>query len=248
MDEKETPTLIPKETTLDEHFDDVIRMNASSAGRRLTEETPVITSVADQAENPISAGDNSAAAEAQDTTTGRRITAGGALRGGAAVGAIGLAILGWNAMEGGNDNGNERGEVITGVASIELNDDARFRNDPHVEDNDGSTNRVLELNTPVTIDINDDIRRLDNTNNGTWYGISTEDLAVQYPSVLSSGDKDGIVWVNEQGVDSIKTDLDEASEKLSEASLGDYSYEAENSQIDNGPHTEDKTDPENPTS
>ena len=104
-------------------------------------------------------------------------------------------------MEGGNSNGAERGEIDTTIESITLNPDANFRFDPYAgkEENDNS---VLQLGAEITIDANHDIQVLENTNNGTWYGIPFEHVQNVVPDV-SNTDKDGLLWVNEQGVGTI---------------------------------------------
>ena len=111
------------------------------------------------------------------------------------------------ASEGGNSNGAERGTVDNTIESITLNTGANIRFDPYVGDNSTNT-EALHLDAEVVINVKHDVRVLEGTNNGTWYGISVNEVEPSIPSIASENDKDGIVWVNEKGVKAIKrTDL-----------------------------------------
>lgn len=120
------------------------------------------------------------------------------------AGAFGIA-----ATSGGSDN-PERGEADTTISSITLNSDAHVRQDPYVADEPNLA--VLHLEEPITINAGHDIRVLEGTNDGTWYGISAEDIVTQYPNIQIV-DKDGEVWVNEQGVQSISNNQTQKTEE-----------------------------------
>lgn len=126
----------------------------------------------------------------------------GAVFTGVAVAAA-AGIVGLNT--GGSDRGEEIGVEVTSPTTIELNDVANLRNDPEVENGEWS-NSVLKLDAPVTIQVDEDLRRLDGTNNGTWHGIPVEAVEEAIPTADLSSDKDGYIWVNEQGVNTITID------------------------------------------
>ena len=118
---------------------------------------------------------------------------------------VGVASIA--ASEGGNSNGAERGTVDNTIESITLSDGANIRFDPYVGD-DSTNTEALHLDAKVVINVKHDVRVIDGTNNGTWYGINVNEVAASIPSIASANDKDGIVWVNGQGVEAIKrTDL-----------------------------------------
>jgi hypothetical protein len=125
------------------------------------------------------------------------------------VGVAALGVGGLVALEGGSPDGAERGTTDASIASITLNPDAHLRLDPYVGDPKNNTaNDALQLGAKVTIDANRDIRVLNGTSNGTWYGIPIDEVKAVAPSASSINDKDGILWVNEQGVENVaKTDL-----------------------------------------
>ncbi|MFZ1300973.1 MAG: hypothetical protein WAQ27_00095 [Candidatus Microsaccharimonas sp.] len=125
--------------------------------------------------------------------------------------SLGLGVAGVISTAGGN-NTPERGEANTAIHSITVNPDATFRLDPEVDDATLGPNSVLQLGAEFTIDINNDLRVLEGTNNGTWYGISKEDLAEVVPKVADVNDKDGYIWVNEQGVESTSQNAEQVSE------------------------------------
>ena len=130
----------------------------------------------------------------------------------AATLAAAAGIVGLNT--GGSDRGEEIGIEVTSPTTIELNDVANLRNDPEVENGEWS-NSVLKLDAPVTIQVDEDLRRLDGTNNGTWHGIPVEAVEEAIPTADLSSDKDGYIWVNEQGVNTITIE-DSSSETTSE--------------------------------
>lgn len=184
---EETPTPIEQvKTSFTQHTDDVLELqNAAEASRRYQE--------AQVNAQPSPQSNESGLFQKHPILT----TA--ALVGVAAVGFTGLTSL-----EGGNSNGSERGTVDTTIESITISPDATFRLDPKVGEGE-ENNNVLQLGARVTIDVNHDIRVLEDTNNGTWYGISTDEIAAVVPKVSSINDNDGILWINEQGVESVAT-------------------------------------------
>ncbi|MFZ3010211.1 MAG: hypothetical protein WA030_04335 [Candidatus Microsaccharimonas sp.] len=117
----------------------------------------------------------------------------------AAATAIAAGITGIVVESGGNNNGPERGEVDTSIFSITLTPDANLRYDPNL--GDVNTNTLIAQPGQETEVIGQSrIRVLEGTDDGTWYGLSTDWLADSIPHFDDNGDKDGIVWVNEQGV------------------------------------------------
>lgn len=132
------------------------------------------------------------------------IVAGGAM--------LAAGMYGLSTMEGGNANGAERGEVDQSIYSLTLSPDANLRHDPNT--GDVNTNTLIGQPGEETVVVSEDgIRVLDDTNNGTWYGIESSKLAEAIPSFNNGNDKDGIIWVNEQGVTHI-THLEDVNIQL----------------------------------
>lgn len=103
--------------------------------------------------------------------------------------------------EAGGNNSPERGELDQTIHSIILDPGANLRNDPFIAD---EPNSVAEpISKTITIETPHGVRVENNTNNGTWYGIEKEDLAVAIPNAANANDKDGIIWVNEQRVETV---------------------------------------------
>lgn len=121
---------------------------------------------------------------------------------GIAAGAALLVGVGAVHESAGGSDSPERGELDQTVNSIVLNPDANLRNDPTTEGVNGP-NLVANPGQEVTIAPEGDVRVVESDDNGTWYGIQAEDLATQVPDVAATNDKDGVVWVNEQGIASI---------------------------------------------
>jgi hypothetical protein len=125
------------------------------------------------------------------------LTTGLVLSGIAAVGITGIA------SEAGGTNNPNQGVADPSIESVTLNPGANLRLDPWVGTGDQPTG-VLQLDARVTIDANHDIRVLDDDKTGEWIGIPLADIKVSIPDINSEGDKDGILWVSEQGVDNVK--------------------------------------------
>ena len=139
----------------------------------------------------------------------RRPTAGQIGWSAAAAASIIAGGLGLASTAGGSDN-PERGEVDQNITSITLDPEANIRQDPNVADEPNIA--VPQLGAEVKIDAAHDIRVLEGTNNGTWYGINAEDITAKAPDAAVN-DKDGVVWINEQGIESITTnDTQETNE------------------------------------
>lgn len=117
----------------------------------------------------------------------------------AAAASISAGAYGLSTMEGGNDNGAERGEVDQSIYSLTLSPDANLRYDPNMGNDDNNT-LIGQPGEETLVVSEDGIRVLDDTNNGTWYGIDSSKLAEAIPNFNNRNDKDGIIWVNEQGV------------------------------------------------
>ena len=124
------------------------------------------------------------------------ILTGVALAGVATAGIAGIASL-----EGGNNNGESVGATDVTIESITLNPEANLRFDPYIGEGE-EDNSVLQLGAAITIDVNHDVQVLNNTNNGTWYGVPMAHIQEVVPTINTS-DKDGIIWVNWQGVENI---------------------------------------------
>ena len=117
---------------------------------------------------------------------------------------IGVGLLAHS--EGGSDKGAERGTLDKTISSITLSPGAHLRFDPYVANPESEApNDVLQLQDRISIDINSDARVLEGTSNGTWFAIPSSEVAAVIPDFDSKNDKDGILWVNEQGVESVQT-------------------------------------------
>ncbi|HEY8885928.1 MAG TPA: hypothetical protein VIM31_00285 [Candidatus Microsaccharimonas sp.] len=199
---EETQTL-PEENkkTFTQHTDDVLELQAAAEASR-------------RYQNAQQQAQEEARADAALREPGEvgfmgkhpRLTAAGVVVGLAGVATLG--VTGIASMNGGESNGAERGVQDGTIESITLAPGANIRFDPYMSDESTNT-EALHLDTQVVIDANHDIRVLDGTNNGTWYGVPVADMTTAIPDIASKGDKDGIVWVNEQGVDNVeRTQLD----------------------------------------
>lgn len=126
-----------------------------------------------------------------------------------AIGATGAAVTaglaGIASFADGDDN-SERGDLNPAISSITVTPDANFRLDPKVDDDTTGPNTALHLGAEFTIDTAHDIRVLEDTNNGTWYGIPIDDIEKVVPEAANVNDQDGLLWVNEQGVRSVETE------------------------------------------
>lgn len=187
---EDTPTP-PEENkkSFQQHTDDVLELQQAAEASRRYQEGRAAQATANQPSEPRESGLF-------------RKHPGLAVAGLVTIATVGVGGL--VALEGGSSNGAERGTVDNSIESITLNPDANIRLDPYVGEGENN-NDVLQLEAKVTIDVNHDIRVLEGTSNGTWYGIPISEVATVAPSASSINDKDGILWVNEQGVEKIET-------------------------------------------
>ena len=136
------------------------------------------------------------------TERGKNVLKGaGVVAGLAAVGGI---AAGMAQPDGGSYN-PDRGEADASISSISLAENANLRYDPNVGTGD-ENNLIDQLDAAVTVDPESDVRVLHGTENGTWYGVNSEDISTAIPNFDDLEDKDSIVWVNEQNVESIQKD------------------------------------------
>lgn len=94
------------------------------------------------------------------------------------------------------------------VSEISIEDGARFRSEPAVPSKDEAPNILTTTNfgdlagSDATLSFapGEDVYKVETVNNGTFYGVSTEDLSLALPNKADelSKDKDGIIWVSEQ--------------------------------------------------
>lgn len=135
-----------------------------------------------------------------------------ATRAGAAalsVAIAGGAAFGLHEMAGGSDNPN-RGETIS-ADTITINEDARFRNDPYVPDGDPNIALNNPLTSPTEINVKTNSIHISEDANGEWYGIPIEEMKGKVPGIEDAQDKDGVIWINQQGIDSVGTSPDNES-------------------------------------
>ncbi|MGV9001640.1 MAG: hypothetical protein ACOH18_01650 [Candidatus Saccharimonadaceae bacterium] len=133
---------------------------------------------------------------------GKNILKGTGVVAGVAAGTF-IASQLFGGMAGGDDNPT-RGELDPTLQSITVAEGANLRNDPLIPNRRDLPNLVEKLGEEVTLHPHDDIRVLKNTNNGTWYGIEKEDITAAIPNFNDESDKDGIIWVNEDGISSVE--------------------------------------------
>lgn len=119
---------------------------------------------------------------------GTRVAVGAALTG-AAVFGTGAALA---EMNGGSDN-PERGEADPAITSLVIDADSNLRNDPNVDRT--TPNKIGSPKDRTEITVTHPVRIFYDSANGIWYGVHEDDL----PNG-GRGDKDGVIWVNEQGV------------------------------------------------
>lgn len=113
---------------------------------------------------------------------------------GAAVLAAGYAAL--SETDGGSKN-PEQGDLDTSISQIVVSPDANVRFDPYVENRENS-NFIGNPGEATEIDTSGGARIVRNEN-GAWYGVDAD----QIQSVNGARDKDGVVWINEQGIESV---------------------------------------------
>lgn len=124
------------------------------------------------------------------------------------LGAVAVTA-GWLLINGGGGSSSEEdvygvneAELDGTIASVKLEEGANIRFDPYVSGENQEPNLVTSLEAPLVIDSNNDFKILDDTDDGRWIGIPVDTLQESYPGFDDRGDNDGIVWVNEQGIDS----------------------------------------------
>lgn len=147
----------------------------------------------------------------QDTAPKRKLTAKDAAAGVLATSAFVAGIAGISSTSGGEDSTDQGEASPTTVNSITLSPDARVRQDPEVDNVVTGPNMLFSPGSELEIETNNEVRVLGGTNNGTWYGLTVEDVATKIPGAENLHDKDGIVWVNEAGVKSVDEDKPEES-------------------------------------
>lgn len=127
-----------------------------------------------------------------------------------AVASASLALLisggGGRPAEAGDTYGVNDAEIDSTISSITLKDGANLRFDPYVSGENQEPNLVESLGASITIDANHDFKVIDGTDDGQWIGVRVEDIKNVDPQFDDRGDNDGIVWVNEQGFDSVQRD------------------------------------------
>ena len=109
-----------------------------------------------------------------------------------ALGVVAATALytGLNETRGGsNDPG--RFEHTTNVTSVHLSEGGNVRYDPYV---DTDTPPIETLSQDMTITTPDGTYQHAEFHNGNWIGVKATDI----PNFDAQGDKDGIVWINEQ--------------------------------------------------
>lgn len=117
--------------------------------------------------------------------------------------ALGIAlattiIAAGKSFEGGSKSAEAFGEINPQIASITLQQEANLRYDPVVAG--GEDNNIIEsTEKPIHIETNGDVRVHADEANGDWYGIPVAEVRKADPTFKDHGDKDGVVWVNQQG-------------------------------------------------
>lgn len=106
-----------------------------------------------------------------------------------ALAITGLAI-GLKSLEGGSNNPS-RFDHNTNVTQVHFDEGANVRYDPNV---DSDTAPITTLDKSIDITTPSGDYGLDEMHNGHWVGVD----AANIPGFDAKGDKDGIVWVNEQ--------------------------------------------------
>ena len=109
----------------------------------------------------------------------------------AALGALAIAgIASLKGLEGGS-NDPSRFAHDTNVTQVHFDEGANIRYDPLV---DSDTPPITTLDKSITIDTPNGAYSQQEFHNGEWIGVD----AANIPGFDAKGDKDGIVWVNEQ--------------------------------------------------
>jgi enamine deaminase RidA (YjgF/YER057c/UK114 family) len=193
MDETQTPQTEQQTTSYTQHIDEALEL-ANAGPKPVVQPTSEVGSV------------ESAAQAARRTFFDRDKMVGVGVVTALATTAV-LAGVALSAEHGGNSSPETRGTVDNSIESVTLNPDANIRFDPYVGEGENNNN-ALHLGAQITIDVNHDARILDGTKDGSWVGIPLDEVKTVIPNI-DLGDKNGVVWINEQGIQEIKhTDLE----------------------------------------
>ncbi|MFZ2125369.1 MAG: hypothetical protein WA087_03150 [Candidatus Saccharimonadales bacterium] len=126
---------------------------------------------------------------------------------------VGIVVLGAgvygiaSSQNGGTDlkaNPDTLGTGDNTIETVVLKPDANIRYD-HTTGGQYDNNLIESVEKKTNIEIGANpvyVHDEGELGNGKWYGIPAEDL--EKAGVDTSADKDGIAWVNEQGIDSIE--------------------------------------------
>ena len=124
--------------------------------------------------------------------------------GGALV--VSLGVAGYKEMTKVDESRFDDNKII--AEEITLQNGAKIREDPSVKtfNSNGYTNELAQLdygdnsNGSITITPENDVYRIETSNNGDFIGVPVDDIAEAIPSVADkiSKDKDGIAWISEQ--------------------------------------------------
>ena len=101
------------------------------------------------------------------------------------------ALISFNSLRGGT-NDPSRFEHNPAVTSVTLEEDARVRYDPNVENTEGG-NLIDVVDQAITVPTVNGVYTHVEFRNGKWIGVDPASI----PNFDSKGDKDNIVWINE---------------------------------------------------
>lgn len=90
------------------------------------------------------------------------------------------------------------GEIDTSIDTLYVETGARWRHDPYTDNTnaDGSSTYIGEQDDSIMIEADNNIRVMEDKDNGEWYGVPVTALESVDPDFNPRGDKDGVIWVN----------------------------------------------------
>jgi hypothetical protein len=121
----------------------------------------------------------------------------------ALIATIGVSISGCSfikEMERGSENPKKYGELDPSVIQVLIEDGANLRFDPYYA-SDGSNLIEQNIGGSVTVETPNGAyltNQDEYSRDGTWVGVSVEDIKNAMPNFDDKNDKDGWVWINEQ--------------------------------------------------
>ena len=113
------------------------------------------------------------------------------------MGVLAASLAGLDSLKGGS-NDPARFEQNPNVQAVHIEEGANLRYDPYVDQD----NYIATLGQEVTVTTPGGIHQHEELHNGHWLGVNATDI----PNFDAKGDKDGIIWINQQTATEVSPD------------------------------------------